>query len=102
MEVFYTVPFVGQAVKVALDYANIPVDWLKDSLSKNFNPRLDSVRLMTAHSSKGLQYQVVIVAGAGFLPYRSERDDAKVMYVALTGATHELIISTSKTRSDKA
>jgi ATP-dependent exoDNAse (exonuclease V) beta subunit len=99
MGVFYTALFVGQAVKEALDHASIPVDWLKDSVSKNFNPRLDSVRLMTAHSSKGLQYQVVIVAGAGFLPYRSERDDAKVMYVALTRATHELIITTSKTSS---
>ena len=39
------------------------------------------------------------MAGAGFLPYRSERDDAKVMYVALTRATHELIITTSKTSS---
>jgi superfamily I DNA/RNA helicase len=97
--VFYTAPFVGQAVKEALDRAHIPVDWLKDSLSKNFNPRLDSVRLMTAHSSKGLQYQVVIVAGAGFLPYRSERDDAKVMYVALTRATRELIITTSRASS---
>jgi nuclease-like protein/UvrD-like helicase family protein/AAA domain-containing protein len=99
MGVFYTALFVGQAVKETLDHASIPVDWLKDSVSKNFNPRLDSVRLMTAHSSKGLQYQVVIVAGAGFLPYRSERDDAKVMYVALTRATHELIITTSKTSS---
>lgn len=99
MGVFYTAPFVGKAVKEALDHANIPVDWLKDSISKNFNPRLDSVRLMTAHSSKGLQYQVVVVAGAGFLPYRSERDDAKVMYVALTRATRELIITTSKTSS---
>lgn len=97
MAVFYTTPFVAQAVKDALDHANIPVDWLKDSRSKLFNPRLDSVRLMTAHSSKGLQYRVVIVAGAGFLPYRSEHEDARVMYVALTRATHELIITTSKT-----
>ena len=97
MGVFYTAHFVGQAVKDALDRANIPVDWLKDSISKRFNPRLDSVRLMTMQSSKGLQYRVVIVAGAGFLPYRSEHDDAKVMYVALTRATHELIVTTSKT-----
>jgi hypothetical protein len=97
MGVFYTTPFVAQAVKDALDRANIPVDWLKDSVSKHFNPQLDCVRLMTAHSSKGLQYRVVIVAGAGFLPYRSEHDDAKVMYVALTRATHELIVTTSKT-----
>lgn len=99
MGVFYTAPFVGQAVKDALDGAGIPVDWLRDSTSKQFNPRLDRVRLMTAHSSKGLQYRVVIVAGAGFLPYKSEQEDAKVMYVALTRATHELVITTSKTSS---
>jgi hypothetical protein len=97
MGVFYTTPFIGQAIKEALDSANIPVNWLKDSTSKQFDPRLDSVRLMTAHSSKGLQYRVVVVAGVGYLPYKSEHDDAKVMYVALTRATHELIVTTSKT-----
>lgn len=99
MAVFYTAPFVGQAVSVALERASVPVDWLRDSASKRYDPRLDSVRLMTAHSSKGLQYRVVVVAGAGFLPYKSDKDDAKVMYVALTRATHELIVTSSKTSS---
>ena len=97
MAVLYTAPFVGEAAMQALGRASVPVEWLRDSRSKHFDPRADSVKLMTAHSSKGLQYRVVILAGAGYLPYQSENDDAKVMYVALTRATHELIVTTSKT-----
>lgn len=94
--VFYTAPFVGEAVMSALDRAGVPVAWLKDAKSKQFDPASDSVKLMTVQSCKGLQYRVAIVAGAGFLPYRSEPDDARLLYVAMTRATHELIVTTSK------
>ncbi len=56
----------------------------------------DSVKLMTIHSSKGLQYSVCIIAGAGCLPYLSKEDDARLMYVAMTRATHELVITGSR------
>lgn len=96
--VFYPVKFVGETIMESLAAAAIPVEWLKDAKAKQFNPMADSVKLMTAQSSKGLQYRAVIVAGAGYLPYRSdsELEDSKVMYVALTRATHELIVTTSK------
>lgn len=50
------------------------------------------------HSSKGLQYQVGIIAGAGFLPWPpgTESGCAKLMYVAMTRATHELLITSSR------
>lgn len=94
--VFYTAPFVGEAVAESLRRAGIPFEWLKDSKSKQWQPSQDSVKLMTIHSSKGLQYQVGIIAGAGCLPYRSQDDDARLMYVAMTRATHELLITGSK------
>ena len=94
--VFHTAPFVGSAVAESLARAGIPFEWLKDAKSKQWQPGHDSVKLMTIHSSKGLQYQVCIIAGAGCLPYLSKDDDARLMYVAMTRATHELVITGSK------
>lgn len=93
MGVFYSAPFVAETVASSLADAGIPYDWLKDS-----------VKLMTIHSSKGLQYQVGIIAGAGFLPYPpgAESECAKLMYVAMTRATHELLITSSKHSSFSA
>jgi len=104
MGVFYSAPFVAETVANSLVDADIPYDWLKDSSSKNWNPDKDSVKLMTLHSSKGLQYQVGIIAGAGFLPYPAgaESQCAKLMYVAMTRATHELLITSSKNSSFSA
>jgi superfamily I DNA/RNA helicase len=54
------------------------------------------VKLMTPHSSKGLQYRVAVIAGVGYWPYRSAADEAQLLYVAMTRATHELLITSSK------
>lgn len=94
--VFYTAPFVGAEVAECLSRAGIPFEWLKDAKSKEWQPGHDSVKMMTIHSSKGLQYPVCIIAGAGCLPYQSRDDDARLMYVAMTRATHELVITGSK------
>ena len=94
--VFYTAPYVATEVANSLTRAGIPFEWLKDPTSKQWQPGHDSVKLMTVHSSKGLQYQVCIIAGAGCLPYRSPAEDARLMYVAMTRATHELLITGSK------
>jgi superfamily I DNA/RNA helicase len=94
--VFYTAPFVATEVMASLTRAGIPFEWLKDPNAKSWQPGHDSVKLMTIHSSKGLQYQVGIIAGAGCLPWRSPAEDARLMYVAMTRATHELLITGSK------
>jgi len=98
MGVFYSAKFVAEKVAQALTSAGIPCDWLQTGNSRNWEPEKDSVKLMTIHSSKGLQYRIGIIAGAGFLPYPpgSEPECAKLMYVAMTRATHELLITSSK------
>ena len=64
--------------------------------SRSSGSRGPRVKLMTMHSSKGLQYPVCAIAGAGCLPYMSKEDDARLMYVAMTRATHELVITGSR------
>ncbi len=100
MGVFYTVPFVANELVRALQESSIPFDWLKDAASKSFDPSRQAVKLMTPHSSKGLQYRVAIIAGIGCWPYPSAHlsaaDQARLLYVAMTRATHELVLTSSK------
>ena len=63
----------------------------------NFNPRADSIKLMTMHASKGLEFAVVALPGIGQMPMRSadERSEARLFYVAATRATHRLVVTVS-------
>jgi superfamily I DNA/RNA helicase len=47
------------------------------------------VKLLTMHSSKGLEFPVVFIAGVGFMPMQSQAiaDEARLLYVAMTRAT---------------
>jgi Nuclease-related domain/UvrD-like helicase C-terminal domain/AAA domain len=53
------------------------------------------IRLMTLHSAKGLEFALVVVAGLHALPWRGESmdDAARLLYVAMTRATHTLVLS---------
>jgi superfamily I DNA/RNA helicase len=50
------------------------------------------------HSSKGLEFPIVAIAGLGFMPYKEEEaaDDARLLYVAMTRATEHLLMTASK------
>ena len=59
----------------------------------------NAVAFLTTHSSKGLEFPIVIVAGAseGIFPHRQADDldeERRIMYVAVTRAEKELMIST--------
>jgi len=49
------------------------VEWLNaDSNSKNYHPEVQRMKLLTMHSSKGLEFPVFFVAGIGFMPMGSQ------------------------------
>ena len=54
-----------------------------------------SIKLVTMHSAKGLEFPLVFVAGLQALPMRDEslEDAARLLYVAMTRATHELVLA---------
>jgi len=63
--------------------------------SGDFDPLADTIKVMTMHVSKGLEFPVVAVAGTGTMPRAGEEiaDEAKLFYVAATRATHKLIVT---------
>ena len=98
MCVLYCHRWMGLAVSNAMREAGIPATWLKDSASKrDFRADQDSVKILTMHSSKGLEFPTVATCGVGSLGLDDERitDDAKLLYVAMTRATENLLITNS-------
>ncbi len=99
MCVLYCHAWMGKAVSEALAKAKIPFTWLKDSASKRqFSTAEDSVKVITMHSSKGLEFPTVATCGIGSLGVNDERvaEDAKLLYVAMTRATENLLLTSSK------
>ncbi len=61
-----------------------------------FDPAHDSIKVMTLHVSKGLEFPLVAMVGAGRMAAEAEdeRDDASLFYVGATRATQRLVIGT--------
>ena len=96
MGILYRVKFMGETIYTQFQAANLPIEWLnKDAASRSYQPKLDSIKLMTMHSCKGLEFSSVIIPGLGYLPnqYSIQADEARLLYVAMTRSTERLILS---------
>ncbi|MCK9202633.1 MAG: NERD domain-containing protein [Gallionella sp.] len=87
---------VCKTVRTELRKAGIPNTW-KDDVT--FGEGQDTVKLLPFHSSKGLEYPIIVIPGAGLLPTPSEatEEDARLLYVAMTRATSQLIVTGAQT-----
>jgi ATP-dependent exoDNAse (exonuclease V) beta subunit len=63
----------------------------------NFHLHEDTIKVMTMHASKRLEFPVVALMGVGQMPAagEDERDEARLFYVEATRATQRLLISVS-------
>ena len=63
-----------------------------------FDPAHDSIQVMTLHVSKGLEFPVVALVGAGRMPAEGEdeREEVRLFYVGATRATQRLVIGASE------
>lgn len=93
MAVIYRHRGIGDEVSKALSRKGIPFQ-LPDS-KHPFVPGQDGVSVVTMHSSKGLEFPLVCIPGIGAPFAHSEEpgDEAKLLYVAMTRATHELVMT---------
>jgi ATP-dependent exoDNAse (exonuclease V) beta subunit len=67
---------------------------LRRNSSSVFDPAHDSIKVMTLHVSKGLEFPVVALGGAGRMPAEGEdeREEARLFYVGATRATQRLVM----------
>jgi len=79
----------------ALARRRLPYQLRKSSGS--FDPTADTIKLLTMHASKGLEFALVALPGIGQMPGAGddEREEARIFYVAATRATQRLVITVS-------
>ena len=101
MAIIYRAHWMGESAFAQLQQAGVPVDWLnQNSSSRNFDPLSPSLKLMTMHTSKGLEFPVVFIPGLGYLPNAQGETagEARLLYVAMTRAI-EILVLTGDRRS---
>ena len=69
--------------------------------SGDFRPLEDSIKVMTMHVSKGLEFPIVAVMGLNETSTKQDEVEveARLLYVAATRATQRLLIATTTTNS---
>jgi len=90
--------YLARKLVVGLSTSAVPTQSLLESSEKKaFDPAADTVKVMTMHSSKGLEFPLVVIPGVGSLPGRQGdvTSDAKLLYVAMTRSTEKLLLTAS-------
>jgi superfamily I DNA/RNA helicase len=94
MAVVYRRFGIGQQLADALTRKGIPFQWPQDK-KHSYSPMHDSVKLITMHSSKGLEFPLVCIPAISAPSKKKDdlQDEARLLYVAMTRATQELVMT---------
>lgn len=91
----------GERIAAALGKAGVPAEWFgRAGKSGRFEPSNDTVKLLTMHGSKGLEFPIVFIPCLDSMPNArlDVASEAKLLYIAMTRAMDRLIL-THRTRS---
>jgi hypothetical protein len=82
-------------VEQALRRRAIAVQSMRDAAFRRFDWQAPSVKVLTLHSAKGLEFPHVFVAGLQAMPMGGApmEDEVRLLYVAMTRATQSLVLS---------
>ena len=89
--IYHDYASVGKPVLATLRKHGVPVTYFTDI---TFADNENTVKFLTMHSCKGLEFPLVAIPGAGQMGGDGGRKDeeARLMYVAMTRATRELVV----------
>jgi superfamily I DNA/RNA helicase len=89
--------YLLQPLEQALAQRKVPLQSMGGQSVRSFDWTSPSVKLLTLHSAKGLEFHAVHVAGLQALPMKGETPEeaARLLYVGMTRATQELTLSCS-------
>ena len=84
-----------EAVGRALVQRGIAIQTMAGSDFRRFDWRQPTVKLLTLHSAKGLEFPLVCIAGLDAMPWRDEPmdEEARLLYVGMTRATQQLVLA---------
>lgn len=97
MAVLFRAKYQMAPLEQALQRAHIAFDSMNTRAFRRFDWATPSVKLITLHSAKGLEFPHVFIGGLQALPMKDETlDDAvRLLYVGMTRATQQLTLSRS-------
>ncbi len=96
MAIVYRSNFMGKEICSQLRKAQVPVEWVNENNnSRSYKAEEQSIKLITMHSSKGLEFPVVFIPGVGFMPTQNlaPEEEARLLYVAMTRAIEQLVMT---------
>ncbi|MCM2332127.1 MAG: ATP-binding domain-containing protein [Pseudomonas sagittaria] len=96
--VLYATRAQGRRLARRMQQEDIPHQWLDERAQKMaYDSEADSLALMTIHSSKGLEFERVILIGIGQMDDGEEerQQSARLLYVGMTRARKYLVIAGS-------
>lgn len=83
-----------------LSQSGVPVaaGYGRDNSPHGFDPAANTVKILSMHACKGLEFDSVAIPDLGGMPYAKVdvTEEARVLYVALTRATHRLLVTYHK------
>jgi hypothetical protein len=95
MAVICRAKYLMRPIEQALERRKLAYQSMNAQSFRRFDWRRPSIKLLTMHSAKGLEFPLVLVAALQALPMKGEsvEDAARLLYVSMTRATHELVLS---------
>ncbi len=96
MAILYPGQGYGRELSRLLREADLPFQWLAARQYKAaYDPNAGQITLITLHSSKGLEFDHVILVGTQCLGVEEERQqaDARLLYVGMTRARRGLVLT---------
>ncbi|MEQ8264739.1 3'-5' exonuclease [Pseudohaliea sp.] len=90
---------LADRICAALSAEGVPHSRVIDQQEKkSLDMSADTVKVMTMHSSKGLEFPLVVIPGVGYLPRDNieQEAEARLLYVAMTRATEKLLLTASR------
>lgn len=99
MAVLFRIKSHMDGVARALRRNGLAVQSMNDPGFRAFDWTRPSIKLLTLHSVKGLEFPLVVIAALDAMPYKNEamEDEVRLLYVGMTRATHELVLTTAAT-----
>src|SRR5688572_23948956 len=96
MAVLYPEHWIGERFVQVFRGHDVPIDVVKENKNRVSLKRA-AVRLLTMHTAKGLEFPCVCVGGLGAVGRHGEEieDCVRLVYVAITRATHEVLLTYS-------
>lgn len=87
--IYHDYASVGKPVLATLRKCGVPVAYFSDI---TFAESEDTVKFLTMHSCKGLEFPLVAIPGAGRWRKVGRKRGARLLYVAMTRATRALVV----------